>query len=30
MKRRELDGFPYDNLKIVLRVWEGKWVRFRV
>jgi hypothetical protein len=26
----ELDGFSHKNLNSVLKVWEGKWVRFKV
>jgi hypothetical protein len=25
-----LDGFSHENLNSVLKVWEGKWARFKV
>jgi len=26
LKKKKPDGFSHENLNLVLRVWEGKWV----
>jgi len=28
--KKELDGFSHENLNLVLKVSEGKWVKFGI